>query len=411
MSADCCAVAQEAESSSSARKRKREPEVRDDHELTGRARGSSRVLMPPPLPRVRRAQDLHRHQQAESGQQMAPSALQHAQNERRYHNEDLPYRPPPLSAQLSRSAQPPLRQRTEDVRDYPYQSRDLYAQQFHPIHESTEKQNHSHQHVPTTSAYTQATGYVQEPGSFPESSGPRTSGYGGSHGESQVPGFDARHDRLPFRDPGAYELTQNKPPNAYARPEREVDRSKSLAVRSPFFKTGAAYAEPGTVRPPIRGSPIENRGAASRKAMPSSVPRAPVEDSFSARLRQSLRERTYDEPFQQFAQHSQYPFVSPQTPWKSQPFLQRPDRLAPSAIPYPAARPQTQMARSRVSLPPNIDRAMPSYGEHDVALSRIQGVRGLTSRHGPPEAYVPPPAFGAPRLLFSAVATRRSVRR
>lgn len=406
-------VARGTEGSSSARKRKRGYDAHDDNIGVQHAHGSSHDHMPPPLSRTRNVEHMqHAHAPVSSQLVAPPTSSQTALQRRLQQPDELPFRPPPPPARSSAVIQRRLNAWQPKASKDHYQDRDPATTRINPAQRFIRPSTHA-QNMPTTPGHVQAAEILSKPvrfsNAFDDQRVPQFDEVCGTLAEQ---GFGQSRHKLPSGTVPTYNQSQPVHADEYTNYGHHLELVQPAAIRSPFFKTGNAYARPDSMRPPARGAYTQVRDGRQRVNSPFFGSGAPQDSSVSARLRGAAAEPSPSQFHQEHANPHQYSFAPPQTSQHSQLFHRQADCPPPSATSHAPTRPQTNTQRGRVSLPPHRSRMALLRGAQDGALSRIQGVRGLTSRQDQLPSYGPqPPAFEASRQLFSAAGARRSVRR
>lgn len=188
----------------------------------------------------------------------------------------------------------------------------------------------------------------------------------------------------------------------YATPERQRAYVPEAVTRSPFFQRTSLLAAPDAAR-------SANRLGERLQGFEQGPPIGQMPN-----VRLHARERAQVLPVltQRHIEHQHQAPYQPRTPLHPQGFFQRQSRPPTFELPQTRRKGGSNNIRNRVSLPPSSDRApVLSFGDQDGALSRIRGVRGLTSRQSQRGGLAPSPTFVTPRQVFSAAGSRRSVRR
>ncbi len=211
-------------------------------------------------------------------------------------------------------------------------------------------------------------------------------------------------------------------------PQKRIVAPQANSVISPFFKRGSAAVQPQHLQhPPTRESfvrcahpPLHNAAAGYQLAPTSRNVHDPRHQHETQQISRSpfidrLR-RSNDPPDVEPAQGYSRAALSRDTQVapNGQPsegyqrFIRRPD-VPPSRIAHPSTASQPYRGHQRISLPSLGGRPVQSAAGQDYALSQIQGVRGISSQRGVLNNHGPP--LGSNRNLFSAAGSRRSVRR
>lgn len=384
---------------SSAKKRKYEAARQYEPADAQVVRGSSRDLMPPPLPRSNH-----------------PKRSHHSQVDDAYRNP--PYRAPRRSGDDDRRPQPAQL----GFRQPPAQSHSVPLE--HPVHQWQEfngAEPNQHQYLTVPGAHdhsytpVQPTPYQNNAATSNRHTQPRPhdsirslrhlhdsqiSSYGESYGTAAQQ-TEVHRDVRPLPTGSiAQDQVRALPAQGYVPPEQPVPAVRTAAMQSPFFRNGPARARPDSLQTLAH----ESQDLSRPPKQPLFQAQAQRQPSHATERRPAPDQSAYQPPLR----YSQYHHPPPQTPLGP---IHRPDR-PPSVFSYAPSRISPQTPRGRVSLPPNSVRA-PTYvhGNQDGALSQIQGIRGLASRQSKPSAFATQPAYGVSRELFSAAGSRRSVRR
>lgn len=453
------ADAMEAESSSSARKRKRDEYADNGFERSRlqqqEHRGSSRHLMPPPLPKPKLPQrGLPPYAEPLSGRAAwpAPASRQCVEvyedrtwreapaetfvprhdvrrdatytNSRPQEQKNLPIRPSPTRHDLSqdflqhRTLESSRSRRDDATRQSAAQS--VYdAQSFAQLSLQSPKGSRHEYSGLARGQESVEYGYhtLRNDGSRPLMYHSPT-----YRDIEKQQGDEGRPQHRPFAESkqhyyGTAALgARDSHPSSV--PQEAFD-APAASVTSPFFKQGsAAYRPPTMQRPAMRGTfdtgtgfqlASSNSRASQAFGGPKSLNGLPfIEKPRRPHDRRALYQSTTYR--QDTLNESQEPLAAPQTPRNSQGLFQRPDRPPPPAS-YATSRPQLNTYRDRVTIPPTTGPQMPMAANQDEALSQIRGVRGVSSQASFQNFQRAAPSYGAPRPLVSSAGGRRSVRR
>ena len=459
----------ESEGSSSARKRKRgeyaEYGYQPSNTRTLKPRGSSRDLMPPPLPNFRPprcaalppeqssasqparlapepAQSIHLYEgqtwdpMQEDARQQLGDWQEHLQNHSNSQvHRELLFRQSPVPIGQPRKldhlylpvetqnqwTQFGSRQSTANNASNAQSFAQLSLQSPHhqqgPLYMPTEN-DRSNEHESQLVKHDRGPGVTQYDLAYGT-----VAGQANYQARPQLPAFSESYQNLqspftaPIRDPHAPHSPQ------------KTSHAPAPSGFSPFFKHDSAAQRPPTVqRPPTRGSFVRPQyagrtresGIERRKTQTDTVaaqrynePRSLNGLSFIDKPhRPGDYQSLYQSPSyrQEETCQSQRPFMVPQTPRNSQGLFQRPDRL-PAPASYASSRAQSNIQRRLQSLPHSHGPPVPFNGSQDQELSQVRGVRGVSSQRGMSSYQRPAPMYDKPRTVFSSAGGRRSVRR
>lgn len=458
----------EQENSSSARKRKREEyEGERAHYTEAAARRptvDSRDLMPPPLPKQkpqqrasnnlpevkassaivrpsssRQAIQSH-HGSVQDSYQLGCNGVQpigrddlksqsgaHAQMA-------LPYRPSVAGSNASRGSVRDLATLGANLREVEREPHSPTARYGYAQRQTTQGHlNQQQQHMSRSNHEDNGRQFSREPFTAPQylqhqdpSNGfDDTSSSRQQHGKMRAP-LQALSD---FETNRRVPVTPRMHQQSAAMPLHNDSSQPRQNGPSPFFQRNDRLGRPPpTQRPPTRGSmvrteryaPTQDGSAVQRMplstyAYPGNIGQFRDSDglpSTSYSVQRSNHISTHNPQFRRPNVASQYVPRTPvpQTPRNSQGLFHRPDR-APPTVGHYNSKPQANINRSRISLPPDHISQMQMASSRDGALLHVPGVRGLSSQYGMPNQQRLNSAYGDPRNLFSSAGGRRSVLR
>ncbi|KAK5163752.1 uncharacterized protein LTR77_010425 [Saxophila tyrrhenica] len=430
----------ELENSSSARKRKREhfddvqslPQRADVH----RPRGSSRDLMPPPLPRLNAvrpavpagpgsheppASRLSTFGRAMPAPRNTESAVYPSIRDHGEHNQATMHAP-----QSFHTSRPWQSEESNARRPLDRESDIIH----HPKENGMGAQGQIHGVQPFSRLSINSPPRPQYRFSGQDGRGYDLTAHGDIGREDQNPQpfhhNPAYRNRVPKH---SYDYSRDGVPSA-ERPsvratpsprKRHIEARPANSVISPFFKRGSTA---------VRAQPFQRPPAGARFARPvDELPSDAAAGYYSAGISAFSNPRFDRPPTERVGRppsndrlyrsyerpaaadlvrgnlHVPPPPSNARAQQGLQRFLHRPEVPSPRA---PMA-PPVQRNQQRILLPPSNYRPIQSTAGQDYALSQIHGVRGVGSQRG--VARPLEPMLGSSRDLFSAAGARRSVRR
>ncbi|EMC97120.1 hypothetical protein BAUCODRAFT_438929 [Baudoinia panamericana UAMH 10762] len=201
----------------------------------------------------------------------------------------------------------------------------------------------------------------------------------------------------------------------------------STSLLSPFFKRGVASSA-ALQRPPTRGSLVQPAYMGGASRLLRSLTRLPSrkESTQPDRYRQSLNglsfiEQPHDpadhrplyrspEHSTRVGEHNDLDESSSQMLRNRLGLFELRDRT-PASSGYRPIRLQSRARRGRISLLPDQAHSLSFSGCEEQTLSKIRGVRGLSSHDPHPSRYTKDPLYDTVRPVFTSAGGRRSVRR
>ena len=208
----------------------------------------------------------------------------------------------------------------------------------------------------------------------------------------------------------------------FAPPPQATPHGQHTLASSPFFERDQPAFRPDTMqRSPARRNQAQlmafdpAQGALSGT---TAIPRSLIESHGMNRSsyvdpprRPGDHPTLYQRPQYQhdMATQRQHSNMIPQTPRNSHGLLMRPDRPPPVAHRSPVES-ESRNYNKRITLPPSRGPPMPMATMQDETLSQVRGVRGVSSHRHIPGYQQASPHHNVARTLFSS-GPRQSVRR
>lgn len=331
--------------------------------------------MPPPLPpRAGKSEDPFSQRIAARGDQHDRQALP----------SHLPYRPPPPPTQHFQSRSPPrTHERLYEATHGIYERQPIPTVQGHDsrVPETSDYVRRAPEMPAHPRAAFRITNYSGPDSGFEH---PRVTAHDETYGFLAEQGRVQDRRRPEMRRMATQDRHQILQSAEYATFERQRPYVPQAVTRSPFFQKGSFHGTPDAI--------------GSSKRLRTLEPGQPIEQVPSLRLHLLGEDQIVPRLTRWHAEQQHQGPVPPQKPHNPQGFFQRQSRPPAFGAPQTRSRAEPNKLRSRMSLPPNSGRAaVPSFGDQDGALSRIQGVRGLTSRQSQSVGLAPSPTFATPR--------------